>query len=141
MSKRPPVTAPFPDAMRKYFLDTSLSLPNEIEIYYWLYPQNIQVILRAFGIGFPNSTPPIVCDCLKFFPLGYCVAWDKPVGVTIHLPELITNNEMGLDESATIRISFKDRIRLDWPEQPDDHGVNYYNEEMTTVSTPRIRKK
>ena len=141
MSKSPPIAAPFSDTMRQYFLDTSLPLPNEIEIYYWLYPQNIQVILRSFGIGFPNSTPPIVCDCIKFFPLGYCVAWNKPVEATIHLPKLITNNEMGLDESATIRISFKDWVRLDWPEQPEDHGVNYYNEEMTTVATPRIRRK
>jgi len=141
-TKNPPVVAPFPAAMRQYFLNTSLSLPEEIEIYYWLYAQNIQIILRQpFSIGFSNATPPTVCDCIKFFPLGYCVTWNRPVEVNINLPKLIINKEMAFDESAAIQISFKNRVRLDWPERPDTHGVNYYREEMTFVSKPRIRKK
>ena len=40
------VSAPFPDALRRYFLDENEPLPRHVDIYFWVYPSRRQVVIK-----------------------------------------------------------------------------------------------
>jgi hypothetical protein len=64
--------APFPDAMRDYFLDPFRPLPKGMNIHYWVYPSDLQIVARGLGVGDARSMPHVIVgDIIKFFPLGY----------------------------------------------------------------------
>ncbi len=130
------------DAMREYFLDTSKPLPPQMSIYYWIYPSELHVVARGFGmIDIRSPQSCIVGDMIKFFPLGYWVTWDQPSSVQIRLPELISRRSWGIDDEEEISIRLHDVPPPGWPERPGDWGMNLFHEEMTFVAYPRKRRR
>lgn len=137
----PLVHAPFPDAMREYFLDQSRPLPDQMSIYYWIYPSDLHVVARGFGISDARNPAWIVGDMIKFFPLGYWVTWEAPRSVTIPLPQLIANRAGGIDDVEDLRIPLRNVPPLGWPERPGAWGMNMFSDEMTFVAYPRKRRR
>jgi hypothetical protein len=134
------VHAPFPDAMRAYFLDPSQPLPKEMNIYYWIYPSNLHVVARGFGVTDVRSLRWVILgDVLKFFPLGYWVTWSEPPGIHITRPKLIANRSSGIDDEEMLTIPLRHIPSLGWPERPGTWGINLVNETMTFVAYPRKR--
>lgn len=131
----PLVSAPMPDAMRQYFLDETQPMPERLELHCWPYPSEMQVIIRAAGYGRPGHV--ITGDFMKFFPLAYWVAWDRPPSVTIPLPRISLSRECGLDDEASVTIQLDGVPPIDWPEHPSSHDLLLVNDEMTILSQPR----
>jgi len=134
--------APFPDAMRDYFLDPTKPLPKEMNIYYWVYPSDLHVVARGFGVGDARSLPHIIVgDMIKFFPLGYWVTWEAPPELRISQPTLIANRSSGIDDEEILKIPLRDVPPLDWPARPGSWGINLFSEEITFVAYPRKRRR
>jgi len=123
----PPPSAPFQDALRGYFLDSTSSLPENIDITYWLYDGDHHVIIRGFGV-LPLYGPGLMtCDLLKYFPLAFLVTFQLASGVEPPGRDLVPIRSMGLDDEADLTIQLRPRPRVGWPEQPNDDEVVLFN--------------
>ena len=98
----PPMFAPVPDALRNYFQNKEAGFPENIDIYFWLYPSTIQVIVQYFAYSDIRSRGCITASLIKFFPLAFLVVWDKPASVQINHSLLFSQKNCGLDECFDI---------------------------------------
>jgi hypothetical protein len=130
--------APYIEAIRQYFLDPSASTPKELEVYYWLYPSDIQVIILGCGLMSINKMEPIIGEFIKFYPIAFWVTWDKPK-VDISLQSLTKNKDLLIDDLLTATISIKNIPRVDWPEHPSDDEMVLLNDEVAYISKKKIR--
>jgi hypothetical protein len=144
----PLLSAPFPDAMRAYFLETSSPLPEELQIFYWLYPSEVQVIIQNRGISWSTgNSATLCCSVLKFFPLSFFVVYQIPEEVDVHVPQLLQNRSLPADAEACLEIDISNIPRSDWPENPADNEIHLGDSETDIISIPprtirrRQRKK
>ena len=127
-----PEQAPMPDAMRDYFLDQSLPLPARMELLYWPYPSQVQVIVRACGVMKYGKKGVVVGDCYKAFPIAFWLVWDRPDSVIMPLESLPTTG--AIDEEIPIGISLRTVPRVDWPEAPGGDEFLLFNDSMSILS-------
>ncbi len=103
-------------------LDLASPIPNDIHIYYWLFPYDHLVVLRDFAI-FKIGLPPenyVFCQLLKFFPIAFVVTngpWD------CGLEDLTQHRNVGLGQDVRIPIHLGDVRPSNWPEAPDDETI------------------
>lgn len=135
----PPISAPFPDAMRQYFLDPKQPLPSSLEIYYWVYPSYQQTIIRGAAVGSLNPARFIVGDIIKFYPLAYWLVWERPHDAVVPFDQLLPNKTVGLDEKREIFVTLRDIPSVQWPESPNSKGLLIFRDESTAVSRPRSK--
>lgn len=74
-----PISEPVRDLMRRYFLDLSVDLPSEFNIYCWPYRSRYQVILK--GVGIISGNQVIRGDFLKYFPVAFWLTYQAPEGI------------------------------------------------------------
>ena len=137
---------PFPEALRNYFLNQNASLPDELNIYYWFYPSNRQVLVHGAAMGFWKAPKqPLFYSLMKFFPISYWITWEEPQHSIITHPTVIRHRNIGIDDSEEIQIKLLDYPRLDFPEHPhDDDPVPYillFNNQLTSIATRKKEKK
>lgn len=118
----PLVDAPMPNSYRQYFLDPTLSPPEELRVYCWPYPSQKQVIMRSAGILEYGKKGVIVSDFLKFFPIGFWLTWEQPDSVFIALSEITPKPSCALDDIWEVEIRLDLVPPIDWPEHPDKLG-------------------
>jgi hypothetical protein len=140
--EQPHASAPFPKALRDYFLDPSKNIADEIEVYYWVYPFNNQVVINGFSINSVIGEGNISGSCLlKFFPLAFWIVWDKPPSFPINTQKISSEKFKGLDESCEIVIDLRNFPSINYPEVPDsdNHFIIYHNE-STVLAQPKKPK-
>ncbi|MEW6518639.1 MAG: hypothetical protein AB1461_04435 [Thermodesulfobacteriota bacterium] len=135
----PPRSAPYLDALRSYFLNESQPIPDQLEIYYWIYPSDIQVIILGCGLSCFGSKTTIVGDLLKFYPVAFWVVWSPPA-VNVGVPSLIGKRNIGIDDFIEVPVSLWRPPRLDWPENPANDQFVLLNSEVAYIAK-RKRKK
>lgn len=115
----------FRDALRHYFLNESAPLPQEVDIFFWIYPSRRQVIIKDAHIAYMGSfdNKPLCCHILKFLPLGFWVLWEKPAAFQTTLPNLVPDKSMGIDDIYQIKVDFRNIPSLDFPEMPIDNQI------------------
>lgn len=136
----------FPKALQEYFLDKNATLPEEINIYYWFYPSNRQVLVHGAAMEFLKAPKqPLFYSLMKFFPIAYWITWKEPQQTIIKHPTVIRDRNIGIDDTEEIQIKLLDYPRLDFPEAPhDDDPVQYillFNDQLTSVATRKKEKK
>lgn len=134
---RPPVDAPFPNILRAYFLDEAAPLPDTVDIRYWLYTGNADVIIRALGIARLGRSGLVVCDLLKYYPLAFMVIFETDRRVRIGLDALLPNRALRLDDYADLPLRLAPRPPITWPEQPDDEGIVLVNDAVAYTAFGR----
>jgi hypothetical protein len=135
-----PKSAPFPDALRNYF-DRSSDIPDKLEVYYWVYPSNKQIVLNWLGIGSAMGEGFIPSSSLlKFFPLAFWIVWDKPASFPISFTRISKDKFKGLDETCELILDLRNIPPLDYPECPGEDGFILYREQSTFVAQPKKRK-
>ena len=137
----PPISAPVPDALRKYFLDDNATLPENIEIYHWLYPSKLQKILNYFifaDIRFKGGF--ISASIAKFFPVSFMLVWNKPQSVTVPHQLLLPRKDIGIDEISTLEVDFRNIPTINWPEAPTDYSYVLFNDSVTAVAQEKSKK-
>jgi hypothetical protein len=127
----PLVRAPMPDAMREYFLDETRALPSELEIFCWLYPSDMQVVMRAAGIGRYGFKHFVVSDFMKAFPLGYWLAMDRHDSISVSLSRIPSTKS--IEDDHSVELSFKNVPPVDWPENPKGLDMLLANDDMTIL--------
>lgn len=127
-------SAPMPAALRDFFLDEAKPMPSRLEIYCWPYPSDLQVIIRSTSILRYGRNGQVVGDFLKFFPVGFWLAWDRPETVSLRLGSLPRLKR--LDDEAEIRLYFDPIPYVDWPENPAGDFMMYFSSEQTCIARP-----
>ena len=135
------ISAPFPNALRNYFLDQSSNISDKIEVYYWIYPSNKQVVINGLSIGSTMGEGFISGSCLlKFFPLAFWVVWDKPDTFPINLTRMPKDKFKGLDDTCEIIIDLRDLPSLSYPEKPTDERYIMFNKGSSFIAQPKKSK-
>ena len=137
----PLVQAPMPKAMRGYFLDPKLPLPDELTVYCWPYPSPHQVILRATGVArFRDRASFAMGDFIKFYPLAYWVAWRPPLG-RIPLSTIRPDPHCELDTEREVEVALRKVPPVDWPETPQPDEYVLVNSGFTFIASPSQMRK
>ena len=106
---------------REYVLDKNATLPDEVHIFYWVFPYNNFVNMRDFVMFTPRGLykDPAMFQTLKYFPIAYmCTEASEYDG----LPSLSKFRHYGLDAEVAIPVDFTLTKPRDWPEAPTDDG-------------------
>jgi hypothetical protein len=139
-STNEPIDAPFPNALRNYFLDHTKPIPEKLRVYFWLYPSKNQVLMRGFGFMSLRFKGVILGDLMKFFPIAYWLVWDKPNNIKINQPELCKQKDLCLEESEVVNIDFRKIPNEKWPENPGDDEMILLSEQSTSYSVYKKKK-
>ena len=130
-------SAPFPDALRAYFLDKAAPLPESLDIYYWLYTSRKQVVVKGAVKSSTKSRQGILGHIFKFLPLGFWLVWEKASEISIDLPRLVPDKGMSLDDMSQLRVELKGVPPINFPEAPASHEVLMMNSNYSSVATPK----
>ncbi len=119
---------PHTEDLRDYILDETAPLMDYVDIYYWVYPYQIQVLVRDAVMRDLTIEDTAYIWLLKFFPIAFLVVWDKPVGYDYDFPNLADYKGLAIDDEAEIPILLNKVPHERWPEAPDDRRFILYGE-------------
>jgi hypothetical protein len=138
---KPPISAPFPDALRNYFNNPSSNIPDKLEVYYWVYPSNKQIVINSLAIGSAMGEGFIAGSCLlKFFPLAFWIVWDKPASFPINFTRISQDKLKGLDETCEIVLDLRNIPPLNYPEVPGEGRYIMFRDDSTFLAQPKKPK-
>lgn len=126
--------------IRSFFFDVRKTIPNEIHIYYWLYPYSQIVIIRDFVMPAVrgNFGEFGFFHVLKYFPIAYLIS-DKPKYENLF--ELSRYRHLPLEEEIDIPIQL-DRIEHPyWPEIVDDGNFIAGGQSITSSISAKPRNR
>ena len=110
---------------------------TKLEVYYWIYPSNKQVVINSLGIGSAMGEGFIASSCvLKFFPLAFWIVWDKPDSFPINLTKIPKNSLKGLDDTCEIIVDLRSLPSLDYPEKSGDKHISMLCNGSSFVAQP-----
>jgi hypothetical protein len=130
----------FDRAAREYVLDPNKPLPEEIHVFYWVYPYATSVAIRDFGMFVPRGTfnEPAVFQLLKYYPIAYlCSTKPEYAG----LPALSWYRGAELDSEVEISLNLKRVEDPYWPEAPDDEDNNVFFGGRSAVAAVHARPR
>jgi hypothetical protein len=109
----------FDDLIRGLIQEPNKPIPNEINVFYWLYPYPVQVVLRDAMMPSKrgNFTNYQRFGLLKYFPVAYLVTDAKEYE---GLNSLTLWRGEPLDTSVELPINLKSIRGSGWPERPED---------------------
>lgn len=110
---------PFDDKVREILFDENKPIPDDINVFYWVYPYKLTIIIRdilmpairgRYGdFGF--------FQIFKYYPVAYLVINKNNYH---NLQSLRSYNSAKLDEEAEINIRIKEKRHWKWPEIVED---------------------
>jgi hypothetical protein len=121
-----PASGPFEEAMAKYFLDNTKALPPDINLYYWIYLHQAQVIVRDAALTNLRVKEPVIFKLLKFFPLAFFATWKEPLGYNFQFETLSKFSGRPLNASSSTVIDLRFIPNIHWPEAPSKDTVVLY---------------
>ncbi len=101
--------------LAEYFLDPIKSFPEKFTMYYWIYPDYKQIVVKNFLRSNLNGNF-IIGHTIKFFPLAFYFVYDQPKSCAINLPVFIDNTHMKLDDISQVKIDLNVIMDMDFPE-------------------------
>lgn len=126
---------PLTEAYRDYFLDTSLPLPEGLEVFYWVYPFQSHVMARdAVYVDFGDQQPVMIW-ILKFFPVAFMVTWKMGFISPFPLMELSQWRDVPFAEEVELPVRLVPLPPEGWPEAPTDNSTVAYGREAINVTS------
>jgi len=125
---------------REYVLDIHQPLPNSISIFYWVYPYDISIAIRDFGMFVPRCTfnEPAIFQTLKYFPIAFlCCDKTEYAGLTA----LSWYRNAHLDDEFEIPIDLARVEHPYWPEAPSDEDRNVFFGGQSAANAIRARPR
>lgn len=105
-------------------LNPDMIIPNDLKVFYWLYPYQHQVSIRGCGITthLGNGNPPLFAAVLKFIPLAFMIVYKPDPGYQFPHYNLVDYVALGNNQ---IPLDFKKNNLppRDYPELPDEAGA------------------
>lgn len=115
------LSSPISDSLRSYFLDDTADFPDDLEIYYWVYPSRRQVLIKNVGKSLINSAGKrevLVGHIFKFLPLGFWLVFNGSNQESDLVMPLVKDKAMALDGVEQVEIDLHAVPPLDFPESP-----------------------
>ena len=119
---------PCEKACAEYFLDTSKQLPQDVNIYYWVYPYTKQVLIRDAVLADIRLRGAVSFKLLKTYPVSFMLTHEQPADYDIPLENLAKFRNLAADEEADIIIDLKAVPPINWPEAPISTSMVLYGE-------------
>lgn len=135
--QKPPEWAPFDEKLKNYFLDINSNIPREISIYYWLYPNRKQVILKSFGFCELGNKGTVVGHLYKFYPLAFWITYEKPDAIKLNINKLPVEKCYTINDSAETFLSYTNIPEINWPENPTVNNMVLLNRNQLTKAKNR----
>jgi hypothetical protein len=129
------------DVARRYFLNENESLPAQLNIYYWIYPFNDQVLIRDALRRDIRIKDHFVFWLMKFFPIAYFVTWHKPSAYKLAYPDLADYCSLGIDDVVELPLYLDKAPPHGWPEAPEKHEFILYGEGAISADEYHPSKK
>lgn len=127
---------PISDLLRGYFLNENADFPEELEIYYWVYPCRRQVLIKGAGKSIGTFSGPralVVGHIFKFLPLGFWLVFKGDErglrNTNGAVKNLVKNKKMKLDEIEQVEIDLFNIPPLNFPEAPKGDEIILFNNE------------
>lgn len=125
------------EPLRDYLLDRAQPLPEQIRVYYWLYPFRPQVLIRdACLLLMGSDSDPFLFWLMKFFPLAFLVTFEEPAQRPFEMANLDRFGSRPFDFRSSVPVRLRPHIHELWPEAPTDRTVILYGEQAVGI-TPR----
>ena len=101
-------------SIRDFVFDYNIPIPNDINIFYWIYPFQEIEIMRDFGMpSIRNKFKDIgLFSILKFFPVAYLIS---DLNEYENLPSLISYKTKNFEDKSNITIDLKKIKPQFWP--------------------------
>lgn len=109
----------FDQQARAYALDPDAKLPADINVFYWVYPYDVTVVMRDFAMFTPRGTfrDPAVFQLIKSFPVAFlCTNAASYAG----LHSLSPFRDCELDDEVDLARNFFPVHERQFPETPND---------------------
>jgi len=129
-----PTTGTMQAGLSAYVLDESAQFPEQLDVYYWLYPYTTQVAISAAGLMVGMGRAFVVIGVLKFFPVGFLLAWERPRGMRFNLAALRPYHRQDGMSEVLLPLALKPVLREKFPEGPTEDGALLYNDACGTAS-------
>ncbi len=136
---RPVLASPAYDAMREYFLNPGLALPNRLAIGCWPFPTEEVVVVRGLILG-GGTMHLAMGSILKFYPLAFWVFYGELAGHP-SIVNLLPTRTFSMDHESLIALDFGARPHPRFPEGPGDHGSPMFSGERALIARPRGAKR
>jgi len=119
----------------------SKSIPDNIHIFYWIFPYDFSCTLRDMAITQLTDPKKAIhfCHVIKYFPIGYLIS-DQPSYEG--LDELTKYKNLKTQEETAIPIRLKPIRPSNWPEMVDDTRIIFGGQALSnSIFATRKPKK
>ena len=125
----------FDDTVRGFIHDFSQPMPSSLNLHYWVYPHEHQVLLRDFGMSAHRDrfVDTGYCQLLKSFPIAF-LASDLPQYDA--LPNLADFRDAGIDDDVTLQIRLSPAQPFHYPEWNGERTLIVCS--SSTVASPYL---
>lgn len=103
----------FDEKIRDYVFDESKKLPEDVFIFYWVYPYPQTILARDIFIP-KNDNEVGHYNLLKSFPIAYLII---NLNEYYNLYELTTYREARINDEIELAVNLKQNYEFDWPEK------------------------
>lgn len=129
---------PETESVRNYFLDEALPLPDSLNIYYWVYPYQGQVLVRDCSYLDLSIGEPVFMWFMKFFPVAFMITWKEPSAYNFTVPNLSKWRTSAINDEYELVIPLKRVVHQFWPEAPTNQSIVAYGQEaVIAVDLPK----
>ena len=139
-AKIEPDNVTFDREVRSILFNDHARIPDDIHLFYWVYPYDQQVILR--DVAMPAKRGDFselgIFQVLKYFPVGY-VATD--LCYYEGLPEMKIDLNQSVAESMEVNVYLDKILPKGWPEDPDRGNFLFMGQAGLDSIHSRPRKK
>jgi hypothetical protein len=138
-SKIDTIGTPLDILTRSLLFKDDAQIPEDIHIFYWIYPYNQTVIVH--DIAMPKLRGTIsditIFSAIKFFPIAYLIT-DIPNYGNLDSLSIYRNN---LTDTQKIPVRFTQRRSTNWPENTEDNNLMIVSSSKNSVrAKPRMRQ-
>lgn len=126
------------ETVRDFIFNPDAKVPENISIFYWIYPFPIQVVLRDVAMPAVRGdySEFIFCHLLKYFPVAYLVG-NKPQYERLF--SLNRYRHAAPDDEFEIEVSLQEIKNQTWPEAPEEGNFLFGGASMesSAFGTPK----
>lgn len=133
--------SPHAEKLANYVLSADALLPDDIDIFFWLYPYRDIRVIKYLGISSFNWHGNFICDVIKFLPFAFLITNGLPQNIKIHHQKLIKNKKAPVGSMDFIHINYSDFPKQGFPEYPTDDDNHFVLAHDQSTSIGKLREK
>ena len=119
-----------------FVLDRESAFPADLRMYYWLYPDNRQIVIHGAGtvaLGCGVGIP--FFKLIKFYPIAFLITLGDVHDRDFRFPGLHQALEAGVDADHRFEFDLTSIPHVRWPEHPRTDDAILYTP-GATIATP-----